>query len=416
MTVDGHPSPAPAAPVNARVTERRAHRPAATNAPSAIGSLAASFAVLEARKLLAGTFEDALIGRELYLDARHHQYYLTRLPRNPHCRFDHETRTPSEVEALTLGEALRLGAAAPFAGDLGARSDASAGELRVEDNTFASELGVEGDAFAGEITCFRCGGRRRLWKLQQRLAPKERTCLSCGEALLFSGFELLERLSAGRLAPELLDRPLLDFGLRPGDVFSIRTAGGEAHYQLALDSPARLESGASVVLAGCGNIGSHLVPHLARIPGVGRVVLVDPDVYERKNLAGQDIRAADVGRKKVEVQAERLHQIRPDLAVVAVADGLETLPLASFRDAIVFGALDSRLARLRLNQAAWRAGSPWIDTAVDGPGLLCRVSVFRPGRDSSCLECGWDAADYRLLHQVLPCDEIAATEDREGDR
>jgi molybdopterin/thiamine biosynthesis adenylyltransferase len=151
------------------------------------------------------------------------------------------------------------------------------------------------------------------------------------------------------------------------------------------------------------------------MPEVGRVVLVDPDVYEPTNLAGQDIRAADVGRKKVEVQAERLRQIRPDLEVVAVAAGLETLPFAYFRDAIVFGALDSRLARLRLNQAAWRAGSPWIDTAVDGSGLLCRVSVFRPGLHSPCLECGWDADDYRSLHQVLPCDEIAGTDGREGE-
>jgi hypothetical protein len=405
MAVDGHPAAEPDRAVNARAAEPLARLPAATNAPSAIGSLAASFAVLEGQKLLEGAYEDALIGRELYLDARYHQYYLTRLTRNRHCRFDHETWAPSEVGALTLGEALGLGGAAPLAGDLGAQGEAC-----------ASDLGFAGDAFVSEITCFRCGRQRQLWKLRQRLAPMERTCLACGEALVFSGFDLVERLSAERLAPEILRRPLFDFGLRPGDVFSIRTGGGEAHYQLALGSPAPPGSGVTAVLAGCGNIGSHLVPHLARMPGVGRVVLADPDVYERENLAGQDIRGGDLGRKKVDVQAERLHQIRPELEVVAVADGLETLPLAYFRDTIVFGALDSRLARLWLNQAAWRAGSPWIDTAVDGPGLLCRVSVYRPGRDSPCLECGWDAADYRSLHQVLPCDEIAVTEDREGDR
>jgi hypothetical protein len=384
MTVDAHPAAEPARPVNARAEEALEHLPVATNAPSAIGSLAASFAILEGQKLLAGAFEHALVGRELYLDARHHQYYLTRLTRNPHCRFDHAT--------WTLGEALGLGGAAPF----------------------ASELGVEGDAFVGELTCFRCGRRARLWKLLRRLAPKERTCSACGGALVFSGFELVERLSAERLAPELLRRPLSDFGLRPGDFFSIRAAGGEAHYQLALGSPARPGSITTAVLAGCGNTGSHLVPHLARTRGLRRVVLADPDVYERRNLWGQDIRADDLGRRKVEVQAERLRQIRPELEVVAVADGLETLPLAHFRDAIVFGALDSRLARLRLNQAAWRAGSPWIDMAVDGPGLLCRVSVYRPALDSPCLECGWDAADYRSLRQVLPCDEIAVTKDDEG--
>jgi molybdopterin/thiamine biosynthesis adenylyltransferase len=97
------------------------------------------------------------------------------------------------------------------------------------------------------------------------------------------------------------------------------------------------------VVAGCGNIGSHLVPHLARAPGVERVVLVDPDVYESKNLASQDIRAADSRRRKVEVQAQRLRQIRPELEVIAVADRLETLPLGHFRHAVLLGALDSRL-------------------------------------------------------------------------
>ena len=393
MSSDAGPATAPARAVEAGAASHSERLPAATNAPSAIGSLAASFAILEAQKLLAGEFEHALVGRELYLDARHHKYYVSRLTRNPHCRFDHETWTPTEVGAMTLGEALGLGG--------GAR--------------FASELGVEGDVFAGDISCFRCGRPAPLWKLCRRLAPKERTCLACGEALAFSGFELVERLSAQRLAPELLHRSLFDFGLRPGDVFSIRAGGSEAHYQLALGSTARAVNGACAVLAGCGNVGSHLVPHLARTPALRRVVLTDPDVYERRNLRGQDIRAADLGRAKVEVQAERLRQIRPELEVVAVADGLETLPLAHFRNAIVFSALDSRLARLHLNQVAWRAGSPWIDTAVDGPGLLCRVSVHRPGLESPCVECGWDAADYRSLYQALPCDEIAVKKDHEGD-
>jgi hypothetical protein len=393
MTLDAHPAAELPRTLEAGGVEPSGNLTAATNAPSGTGSLVASFGSLEGEKLLVGAFEQALVGRELYLDARHHQHYVTRLTRNPHCRFDHETWTPSEVGAVTLGEALGLGPAAPV----------------------ASELGVEGDAFAGELTCSRCGRRRALWKLRKRLVPEDRVCLSCGKALVLSGYYLVERLSAEQLAPEVLGRPLRDFGLRPGDVFSIWAQGGGTHYQLALEAPVAAGSGVNAVVAGCGNIGSHLVPHLARIPGVGRVVLVDPDAYEPKNLAGQDIRARDVTRSKVEVQAERLREIRPELDVVAVADRLENLPLAHFRNAIVFGALDSRLARKQLNQAAWRAGSPWIDMAVDGPGLLCRVSVYSPGLDSPCIECGWDAADYETLRQNLPCEKNPATQDREEE-
>ena len=60
-----------------------------------------------------------------------------------------------------------------------------------------------------------------------------------------------------------------------------------------------------VVVGAGGNIGSHLAPHLVRLPGVGRVTLVDRDRYERGNLPFQDMEAGDVGRPKAEVQAER---------------------------------------------------------------------------------------------------------------
>ena len=393
MTFDGHAATELPRTFETGRVEPSGNPTAATNARSEIGSLAASYGSLQGEKLRMGAFEQALIGRELYMDARHHQHYVTRLTRNPGCLFDHETWTPSEVDALTLGEALELGGAAPC----------------------ASELGVEGDAFVGELACSGCRRRRALWKLRKRLTPEELTCPACGQALLISGFDLIGRLSAERLPPELLRRPLRDFGLRRGDVFSIRAFGSEAHYQLALEAPVPPGGGVNAVVGGCGNIGSHLAPHLARNPGVGRVVLIDPDVYEPKNLPGQDIRARDVGRPKVKVQAERLLEIRPELEVVAVADRQENLPLAYFRNAIIFGALDSRLARQQLNQAAWRAGSPWIDMAVDGPGWLFRVSVYRPGLDSPCLECGWDAADYESLEHVLPCEEKAATQDIEEE-
>jgi molybdopterin/thiamine biosynthesis adenylyltransferase len=368
--------------------------PPPTNAPSAIGSLAASLGILELQKLLAGSLDEALVGREVYLDARHHRHYVSRLCRNPRCRFDHQAWTLCEVgEAgrLTLGEALALG-----------------GHLLT-----TSELRVEGDAFVGELSCLECGRVRQMWKLRGRLADADRTCEACGGVLIPRGFDLLERLSGDRIPAQLLEWPLARFGLRSGEVFSIRAGESEAHYQLALEDPVSVDSDATVILAGCGNIGSHLVPHIARLgPGVGRVLLLDHDVYEAKNLRSQDIRADDLERPKVEVQAERLREIRSDLQVIAVAERLEMLPLSYFRNAFLLCALDSREARQRLNQVAWRTGSPWIDMAVDGAALLCRVSVYQPGLESPCLECGWGADDYRSLHQVLPCDESLSTDKR----
>jgi adenylyltransferase/sulfurtransferase len=160
-----------------------------------------------------------------------------------------------------------------------------------------------------------------------------------------------------------------------------------------------------VAVSGCGgNIGSHLTPHLARLPGISRVILVDPDVYEARNLSGQDIRPEDVGRPKVQVQAERLRAIRPELEVVSFQRPLEDVPLGFFEGAIAVSCLDSRIARVHLNERVWRVGAPLIDTAVDGSSLLYRVTVYQPGEAAPCYECAFEDEDYNLLDTVYPCD------------
>ncbi len=73
----------------------------------------------------------------------------------------------------------------------------------------------------------------------------------------------------------------------------------------------------TVLIAGAGNIGAALAPMVARMEEVARILLVDPDVYERKNLSCQDIYSCDVGRRKALVQARRLQRINPAIDVWA---------------------------------------------------------------------------------------------------
>lgn len=159
----------------------------------------------------------------------------------------------------------------------------------------------------------------------------------------------------------------------------------------------------AVVGAG-GNIGSHLVPHLARLSLLDEVLLVDPDVYQEKNLASQDIEEDDVGQRKVEVQRSRLLRIRPDLRVTAIADRVENLPLGLMRADVLLTCLDTRAARQKVNERAWWLGIPWIDAGVLGDQLLARVSNFNPRENAACLECGWSESDYASLEQQYPCD------------
>lgn len=158
----------------------------------------------------------------------------------------------------------------------------------------------------------------------------------------------------------------------------------------------------AVVGAG-GNIGSHLVPHIGRMPEVGRVIVVDRDDYEEENLFTQDIARADVGRPKAEVQARRLRGIREDLEVVVITDAVENVPWGRLRSDAILCGLDSRASRCRLNQVAWRLGVPWVDAGVLADQMLARVTVYAPSRDAACLECGWSQADYDAVEQEYPC-------------
>lgn len=171
----------------------------------------------------------------------------------------------------------------------------------------------------------------------------------------------------------------------------------------------RETSGKSIVVVGAGgNIGSHLVPHLARMPGVARITLIDRDAYEPANLATQDITPGDVGKRKAAVQARKLRRINPRLRVEAIAEPVERVPLGRLRADVMLACLDSRVARQQVNQFAWRLGIPLIDAGVEAGGLLARVNVYVPGPEAPCLECAWDDRDYETLEQAYPCAGLAS--------
>lgn len=158
-----------------------------------------------------------------------------------------------------------------------------------------------------------------------------------------------------------------------------------------------------VVVGAGGNIGSHLVPHLGRLPEVGSVLLIDRGVYEAKDIASQAILPADVGRRKATVQARRLRRIAPHLDVQGLHADIERLPWGALRGDLVLAGLDSRRARQWVNEVARRLGVTWVDAGVDGAGLLARLDVYAPGDEAACLECAWDERDYRELEQAYPC-------------
>ena len=159
---------------------------------------------------------------------------------------------------------------------------------------------------------------------------------------------------------------------------------------------------AHVIVVGAGAIGSHVVTLAARMSLVDGLTIVDPQSYEPANLANQNIATADIGKSKAQAQLRRAKRVRHDLAVTAYALPVESLPLGRLRADVILACVDSRRARMTINQAAWRLGVPWINAGIDASGLA-RVQAFVPGAGQACLECAWDAADYALVEQSYPC-------------
>lgn len=140
----------------------------------------------------------------------------------------------------------------------------------------------------------------------------------------------------------------------------------------------------SVAVIGCSGTGSIVIEQLYRL-GVGRLVIVDPDVVKDLNLnriLNSTAADAQAGRLKVEV----LHDV-----ITKVGLGTEVLPIArSLFDAeaiaavaecdLVFGCVDGAEARYLINRIATFYVLPYFDVGValdaDAHGEITQVCGY----------------------------------------
>ncbi len=119
---------------------------------------------------------------------------------------------------------------------------------------------------------------------------------------------------------------------------------------LVCDKIDRLK-GASVLVCGLGGVGGYALEALARA-GVGRLGLLDADVFSASNLNRQILATVDtVGRKKTEVARERVLAINPNCKVEVfdifyLPETADKVDLASYD--YVVDAIDTVTAKLEL--------------------------------------------------------------------
>lgn len=215
----------------------------------------------------------------------------------------------------------------------------------------------EGLSFSGRVSlgdsAFDIG---RLWIVGNRLSLRT-----------------AENLSDKRVLPSMLDR-------------NVRALGGDVQ---------RILNDLAVGIVGCGGTGSAVSEQLVRL-GVRRITLFDPDVLSESNLTRvYGSRPTDVGNKKVEVIADHLQQVAPEVQIGVFASMITQEPAAREirKSDVIFGCTDDNAGRMILSRLATYYLIPTFDCGVlitsgaDGiiSGIDARTTILIP--DAACLIC-----------------------------
>lgn len=197
---------------------------------------------------------------------------------------------------------------------------------------------------------------------------------------------------AGHYTPtQLFDRNIRAFGL------AIQQTLGSIH----------------VGIVGCGGTGSAVAEQLARL-GVKRFTLADPDTLSKSNVTrvyGSSL--TDVGRPKVDVTADHLRRISPDVTIetIQMPVTIETVARKFACCDAIFGCTDDNAGRLVLSRLSTYYLIPVFDCGVllssDSQDLLTgiygRVTTLVPGQ--ACLVCRGRIDLQRAASELLTPDE-----------
>jgi hypothetical protein len=167
----------------------------------------------------------------------------------------------------------------------------------------------------------------------------------------------------------------------------------------------------TVAIVGAGGGGSHVVQQLL-YGGVGRIIVIDPDLYENSNrhrLVGAERK--HLGQPKVDIfhrlakrigLGARVHRIR---AAIPDSEAVRALLKAD----VIVGCVDTLFTRADLQEIASRYLIPYIDIGTtirpipDAAGGDSRVVVsgnvlsFIPG--SFCMWCSGFLSDEKLMQE-----------------
>jgi molybdopterin/thiamine biosynthesis adenylyltransferase len=146
---------------------------------------------------------------------------------------------------------------------------------------------------------------------------------------------------------------------------------------IGLEGQAKLLQ-ATVAVVGLGGLGGYVTEALVRM-GVGRLILIDGDVFEEHNFNRQLLSGeAKLGMDKVEAARQRVAEINGAVEVIGHAVDLtrENLPRLLEGADVVVDALDRLPIRLILQEGVQALGVPMVHGSI--AGFLGQVMTIFP--------------------------------------
>ena len=154
---------------------------------------------------------------------------------------------------------------------------------------------------------------------------------------------------------------------------------------------ARLAAG-RVLVVGAGGLGTPVLQYLAGA-GVGCIGIVDDDRLDPSNLHRQPLYAlADVGRPKVQLAADALARLNPQIKIEPHLERFTADNAARFLAGydVVIDCSDNFRTKFLINDAAVLAGKPAVFASLyqyEG-----QIQVYKPQPGHACLRCLWPEA------------------------
>lgn len=157
--------------------------------------------------------------------------------------------------------------------------------------------------------------------------------------------------------------------------------------EIGVEGQAKLKQ-ARILIVGAGGLGSPAALTLAAA-GVGKIGIAEFDRLEASNLHRQILyAAADVGRPKAELAAERLRALNPFIEI-EIHDGadIDTIPALYGQYDLVLDCTDNFRTKYLLADAAILYGTPLIQASIHR--FEGQMLTIDPQSNGGCLRCLW---------------------------